>query len=167
MGPASPWRTILWYVLHSPSELPGRTDPRLPRAIQLLFGFASFLTASGGFPDGSSGKEPVCQCRRCKRLGLDPWIRKISWGRKWLPTPAFLPGESHGLRSLAGYSPWRHKELDTTEQLSMHALPLTPTFWDHILDHSPLPSAKFWFQDSGLGELKPRHPFTAGCGLGL
>ena len=35
--------------------------------------------------------------------------------RKWLPTPVFLPGESHGWRSLAGYSPWGHKELDTTE----------------------------------------------------
>ena len=39
--------------------------------------------------------------------------------RKWQPTPVFLPGESHGQRSLAGYSPWGHKESDTTEQLTL------------------------------------------------
>ena len=38
-----------------------------------------------GFPDGSSGKEPTCQCRRCKRHGFDPWVRKISWRRAWQP----------------------------------------------------------------------------------
>ena len=40
------------------------------------------------------------------------------WGRKWQPTPVFLPGESHGQRSLAGYSPWGRKESDMTERLS-------------------------------------------------
>ena len=40
-----------------------------------------------------------------------------SWRRKWQPTPAFLPGESHGRRSLAGYGPWGRKESDTTERL--------------------------------------------------
>ena len=44
-----------------------------------------------------------------KRPGLDPWVGKIPWSRKWQPTPVFLPGESHGQRSLAGYSPWCHK----------------------------------------------------------
>jgi len=39
------------------------------------------------------------------RRGFDPWVRKIPWNRKWEPTPVFLPGESHGQRSLAGYSP--------------------------------------------------------------
>ena len=43
------------------------------------------------------------------------------WRRKWPPAPAFLPGESHGQRSLAGYGPWGLEESDTTEQLSMHA----------------------------------------------
>ena len=36
----------------------------------------------------------------------DPWLRKIPWGREWQPTPIFLPGKSHGQRSLVGYSPW-------------------------------------------------------------
>ena len=70
-----------------------------------------------GFPDGASGKEPACECRRHKRLGFDPWVRKIPWRRAWQPTPVFLPGESNGQRSQAGYSPWGHKELETTEQL--------------------------------------------------
>ena len=42
--------------------------------------------------------------------------RKICWRREWQPTPVFLPGRSHGQRSLVGYSPWGHKESDTTEQ---------------------------------------------------
>ena len=46
---------------------------------------------------------------------IDPWVRKIPWRRKWQPTPAFLPGESHGQRSLAGYGPLGPKELDMTE----------------------------------------------------
>ena len=132
-----------------------------------------------GFPSGTSGKEPTCQCRRQKRLGFDPWVRKIPggsygntlqysclensmdrgawwstvhgvqrvgfnwndlvwmnlqskylsdsnckefacntgdpgsipglgrfpWRRAWQSTPVFLPGESHGQKSLAGYSP--------------------------------------------------------------
>ena len=41
------------------------------------------------------------------------------WGRKWLPTPVFLPGKSHGQRSLVGYSPWGGKESDTTEWLTL------------------------------------------------
>ena len=40
---------------------------------------------------------------------------KISWRREWLPTPVFLPEESHGQRSLEGYSPWGHKESDMIE----------------------------------------------------
>ena len=65
---------------------------------------------------GASGKEPTSQCRRCKRYGFDPWVGKIPWRRTWQPAPVFLPGESHGQRSLGSYSPWNHKESDTTER---------------------------------------------------
>ena len=63
----------------------------------------------GGLPRWLSkgGRESACQCRR---LRFDPWVGKILWGRAWQPTPVFLPGESHGHRSLAGYSPWGHKK---------------------------------------------------------
>ena len=67
------------------------------------------------FPGGTSGEEPSCQCRRLKRLGFLPLIRKTPWRRAWQPTPAFLPRESHGQRSLVGYGPKGRKELDTTE----------------------------------------------------
>ena len=50
---------------------------------------------------------------RCMRHESHSWVGKIPWRR--IPIPVFLPGESHGLRSLAGYSPWNCKELDTTE----------------------------------------------------
>ena len=49
------------------------------------------------------------------RCRFDLWVGKIPWSRAWQLTPIFLPGELHGQRSLVVYSPWRHKELDTTE----------------------------------------------------
>ena len=72
----------------------------------------------GGLPGGASCKEPTCQCRRHKRCGLNPWARKIPWRRARQFTSAFLPRESHGERSLAGYSPQGHKELTMTEVIS-------------------------------------------------
>ena len=53
--------------------------------------------------------------QQCRRSGFSPWVRKIPWRRKWLPTPVFLPGEVYGQRSLVDYSPYDHKELGTTE----------------------------------------------------
>ena len=55
---------------------------------------------------------------RSQRRRLRFRVRKVSWRRKWQPTPVFFPGKSHGQRSLAGYSPWGHKGSDMTEQLS-------------------------------------------------
>ena len=55
-----------------------------------------------GSPGGSLVKNPPTNagCR------FEPWARNIPWRRKWQPTPVFLPGKSHGQRSLADYSPW-------------------------------------------------------------
>ena len=58
-------------------------------------------------------------CLQCGRPRFDPWVGKITWRRKWQPTPVSLPGEFHGQRSLVGYSPWGCKVLDTTEQLTL------------------------------------------------
>ena len=52
----------------------------------------------------------------------ETWVGKIPWRREWLLTPVFWPGKFHGQRSLAVYSPWGHKELDTTELLSLSFL---------------------------------------------
>ena len=62
------------------------------------------------FPCGSAGKESACQCRRPL---FDPWVGKIPWRSKWQASTVFLPGESHGQRSLADYSPWGHKRSQT------------------------------------------------------
>ena len=56
---------------------------------------------------------------QCGRRGFDPWVRKFPWRRKWQPTPVFLPGESHGQRSLVGCSPWGRKEWDRIERLTL------------------------------------------------
>ena len=56
---------------------------------------------------------------------FNPRVRKIPWRRAWEPTPVFLSGESHGQRSLVGYSPWGCRESDMTEWLT-HALELEP-----------------------------------------
>ena len=66
-----------------------------------------------GLPWCLSGKEFACQCRR---WGFSLWVRKIPWRRKWQPTPVFWPGKFHGWRSLAGYSPWGHKEWASTQR---------------------------------------------------
>ena len=74
------------------------------------------------FPRWLSGNESTCQCGR---RGCGPWVGKIPWRRKWQPTPVFLPGKSHGQRSLAGYSPWDLKrvrlDLVTKQQAWTHS----------------------------------------------
>ena len=73
-------------------------------------------------------KESACQCRRYRRCRFDPWVGKIPCRRKRQPSPVFLPGESHGQRSLVGCSPCGRKESDRTELLSMHAYTLLSLF---------------------------------------
>ena len=65
-----------------------------------------------GVPGGSDGGESACNA---EDLGLIPGVRRIPQRMAWQPTTLFLPEEFHGQRSLAGYSPWGHKESDTTE----------------------------------------------------
>ena len=63
--------------------------------------------AGVGFPGSSVVKNlPAIQ------ETFNPWVGKIPWRRKWQLTPVFLPKNSHGERSLAGYSLWGHKESD-------------------------------------------------------
>jgi len=72
----------------------------------------TLLTIHLGFPGRSDGKGSACNAGNPR---FSPWVRKIPWRREWQPTPVFLPGESHGQRSLVGYSPRGCKESDTTE----------------------------------------------------
>ena len=96
-----------------------------------------------GFPGGTSGKEPTCQYRRHKRCRFHPWARKIPWRRAWQPTPVFLPGESHGQRSLVGYSLWVEKSRTQLKRQCAHAHAHTHTHtqlygFSHFLTHPSL-----------------------------
>ena len=74
-----------------------------------------FFMVQFSHPWASLVAQMVKNLSAMQKTGFDPWVEKILWSREWLPTPVFLPGEFHGQRSLAGYSPWDHKESDTTE----------------------------------------------------
>ena len=69
-----------------------------------------------------------------QETGFNPWVGKMPWRRKWQSIPVFLPGKSHGQRSLEGYSPWGHKESDTTKQLT-HTRVERNRLRDHLIIH--------------------------------
>ena len=106
------WFGILDPAHHSREN--GSCSHRFPRTVS-----SSLSGNIQRIPRWLSDKESTCQCRRYRRRGFDPWVGKIPWRRTWQPTPVFLPGESHGWRSLAGYSPWGHTESDMTERLNI------------------------------------------------
>ena len=77
--------------------------------------FSFNISPSSEHPGLISFRMALCKCRRHRRCGFDPWVRKIPWRRKWQPTPVILSGKSNRQRSLVGYSPWGCKELDMIE----------------------------------------------------
>ena len=101
-------------------EMPGwmkhKLESRLPGEISIASDMQGFPKEKG-FPGGSEGKAFACNTgdpSSIPGLGRSP-------GEGMQPTPVFLPGKSHGQRSLVGYSPWGRKESDTTERL--HSFP--------------------------------------------
>ena len=83
----------------------------------------SHILTSRGFPSGTSGKEPCCQCRRRTRHGFDPWVRKIPWRRAWPPAPVFLPGEPQGQRShRVAKRQTQRKQLSTAQHVNLKNL---------------------------------------------
>ena len=72
----------------------------------------------GGLPRWLSSKESACNAGDTGDMGSNPESGRSLGGRKWQPTPVFLPGKSHGQRNLAGCSLWGHRESDT---MSTHA----------------------------------------------
>ena len=82
---------------------------------QILTGTSQPLDQFKGVPGGTSGKEPDCQLRRHERRGFNPWVGNIPRRRACQSTPVFSPGESHGQKRLAGYSPQGSKGLGMTE----------------------------------------------------
>ena len=111
------FRTSVLCLLHMDTNLPSGFPTFSPSSLQSmwsvskrvhLFKYCSAPLTYSKPPCGSplprEARSPFCTCRR-----------------KQQPTPVFLPGESHGRKSLAGYGPWACKELDTTEHTHTHA----------------------------------------------
>ena len=119
------WGTKISHVLHSMAKKPPnepsiywvsalhRTLKKLEktniflvfRELSSLVGYVGHMQQQKdiwGFPGDPGDKEPTCQCRKFKKCGFSPWVGKIPWSRAWQPTRVFLPGESHGQRSLVG-----------------------------------------------------------------
>ena len=97
-------------------------------------------------------------CPRFRGPRFDPWVRKIPRRKEWYPTPVFLPGKSHGQRSLAGCSPRSCKELETTEWLSMYANGIAHGKWSKMDVYCFLlvnlnldSSARWWVSSSRHG----------------
>ena len=86
-------------------------------------------------PSSFRGKESTCQCRSLRRLGFDPWVRKIPCRRKRQPTPVFLPGKSHGQRSLVECSLWGYKDSDNWATEQAHKAH-TPAFTNKMEEKS-------------------------------
>ena len=125
-----------------------------------LLGFRDLPVAflSLGFPSWFTGKEPTCQCRRSE---FSPWVGKILWGRKWQPTPVFLPGKHYGQRSLAGPSPWCHRVGHDWAVTQHEFLSLVPIIvWFHYSQRTR--SGWFQFFQTCWACLKAQHVVCLG-----
>ena len=113
-------RILEWIAIPSSR---GSSEPRDQTCISCLLHWQA-----GSLPLAPPGKPALVaqwwgiypQCRGGGRYRFNPWVRKVPWRRKWQPTAVFLPGKSYGQRNLVGYSPWGHKQLDTTEPAHTH-----------------------------------------------
>ena len=102
--------------------------------------------------------------KRRRKHEFDPCVGKIPWSSKWQPTPVFLPGKSYGQKSLVGYSPWGHKESDTTEHARKQAnrRTLAKTLEKAMAPHSSTLAWKIpWMEESdtlqSMGSLRVGH----------
>ena len=93
---------------------PGREAGSRASDTLIFFFFLRVFNLSVSFPVDTVVKNPPTNAGDTETQ-LDPWVRKVPWRRARQPTPVFLPGESHGQRSLVGYSCWDRKESATTE----------------------------------------------------
>ena len=146
---------LFFFFLLNNQDAHGRTPSFLLSIfhLHLLISISEPIYLTMDFPNGSADRVRL-QFRRRRKYRFNPFVGKIPWRRKWQLTPIFLPGESHGQRSLADYSPWGCKELDTTEYAHIsHWTYLPPSLWNlfltslkilplnHHFQHSPLKTA--------------------------
>ena len=109
------WKCNNWLAGSSRAISQGNKHKRISRDLD-----ERRCTLTWGLPRWQSGKESTCQGRSCRRRRFSTWVGKILWRRKWQPTPVFLPEESHGQRSLVGYSLQGWKESDPTQHACTH-----------------------------------------------
>ena len=101
-----------------PAETQGKPKNTKVGSLSLLQGISQpryrtvLSCIAGGFFTNWAIRVNAGDVRDC---GFNPWVGTIPWRRAWKPTPVFLPGESHGQRSLVGYSPYRPKESGRTK----------------------------------------------------
>ena len=95
-------------------------------------------------PRWLSGKRIQLWRQELQETSFGSWVGKIPWRRKWQSTSALLSGKSHGQRRLIGYSPWGHKESDTTEQFHFHLASVRPRLQNGALMKAELIPGCFW-----------------------
>ena len=102
--PGNPLQDSCWRIprMEEPGGLQSMGSQKVGTTERLYCHFQCIIWS---FLGGASGKELVCQCRRCKRCGFNPWVRKIPWRRAGQLTRVLLHGKFQGQRSLVGYSP--------------------------------------------------------------
>ena len=104
--PSSGWRSVMLLNIPQCTQHSPLQQSHLDQNLNSVK-FGKLSIGLKGLPKCLNGKESICQCRRCR---FDPWVKKIPWRRKWQPTPLFLPGISHGQRSLVSYSLWSGRD---------------------------------------------------------
>ena len=114
-----------------------------------------FLAWATGFPSGSVVNNPLANVGAEGDMGSIPGIGRSTGGGNGNPLQYFLPGESHGQRSLVGYSPWGHRESDMTEWLNTHAL---ATKWDGEVPPTSSLCIYWYLHNQNLSEGQ-RHAF--------
>ena len=77
-----------------------------------------------GFPGSASGKEPVCQCRRHKRGGINPWVGRTSWRRAWQPSSFCCLQNPMNRRDWQATAHMATETRTPLMRLSMHAEPM-------------------------------------------
>ena len=104
-------------------------------------------------------------CLQCRRPGFNPCVGRIPWRKEWQPTLVFFAREIHRQRSLVGYSPWGHKDSDTTEQLTLsHTFMRGGSFW-RVKHYSLFPKSLFTKSDISTGSYTSMGPSrkSGGC----
>ena len=130
---------------HNPQDSPG--SPVVKTSVLPMQGtwVWSPVREQRGLSKWRSSEGSTCQCRRYQRCRFNPWVWRIPWGRKWKPTPVFLPGKFHRQRSLVDYSPWDCKESDTTECLCANTHTHTHT---HTQTHGTKIPCAAWYNNN-------------------